>query len=315
MPQDPVAKTASAALVRRMCDETFDRLLNGTFDADVEHRRLSNYLSIAQSISDPPTIATVYNTLAIFSYTRGDLTGVFTYADLAIAAVATAEDLAVRSRALMFMNNKAAIAHNFGDAHSALQITHEMIQHLNDPDFRDHAKDQPLYLANQGSYHITLSDYRAAADAFDRALNDQGLVDQDHFTYAMGYVNLGRAEIALHEGDHAAVEKYTHLAHELAMRQADNISLQFLAHCALGHLYDYVRASDASAHYDTAIALNDTVGSPILRAVSLIHEARFHHRHARPDRRMYFANLAAAALQPLGSTALDSELQRLLSPD
>lgn len=312
MVNDQPNKAAAISFLRQVVGESSRRIMNANFDPENEERELQRYLGIAHEVGAPLAISDVYYTLSLLHYSVGRFKESIEDGDRATEEALRSPYGDVRVNALLPLSRNADTYHDLGDTLSALELSTELLGLARQPDLAPHITDIHTYIVKHGHYHLALESYNDAEVVFRQAL---AATDQrgDDYPLAVAEAYRGLSEIDLHRGDFQKAWTNARLAHEIAYRQPDNM-LHFYVNCTMAHVAENDPHSEIGpeGHYAATLQMMDIMGTPVLRAVALIHEARFHARSENVMRAKQFAALAANILHSVKVSAFDIELHHLI---
>lgn len=306
-------RASVVSFLRQMSAESHKRIMNNNFDPSVEEAQLNRFLTIAYEVGEPFAIAEILASLSTLYYALGRFKDSIEAGEQAAAEAFKSEDLSVQAFAFAPLNNNAETYHDLGDALSALELSSKLLKHTTYADLRPYVSEMHSYLADLGVFHLALEQYDDAEAAFRDVITLTENTGQD-YPRAIAVAYRGLSEIFLHRCDYVNAWGNARLAYEIAQRQNDNL-LRFHVNCTMAHVAESDPNSRTApeAFYGATIAAIDLMGTPVLRAVSLLHEARFHDRNRNIMRAKQFAALAANILHKAKVTAFDPELHHLIT--
>ncbi|PJF42992.1 MAG: hypothetical protein CUN55_09335 [Phototrophicales bacterium] len=306
-------RESMVAFLCQMANKSLNRIMSNSFNPEREEKQLHRFLESAYEVSSPQAIAEIYATFSIFYYAIGRFKKSIEAGEKAAAEVLQSPDLSVKAFLFRPLSKNAETYHDLGDTLSALELTSTLLNTPEYADFRPPLNEMHSLIVNMGFYHLALEEYEAAEDAFRRVLQLPENVGQE-YANAIADAYRGLSEIYLLKGDFVNAWTNGRLAYEIAQRQRDPLAW-FYANCAMAHIAEQDPNCKAApeSYYATTIKTIEQMGTPVLRAVALLHEARFHHRTKNLGRAKQFAALAANILHDAKITAFDPELHHLIT--
>lgn len=303
--------TTTVNFLRKINDELFFRIYAGNFAYQRDLAQLSKYIQIATEVGAHGLVGRLRITEMLLRIVCGEFDAAFEVVEQAIADYERETDPVIKAENLSCYSNRAELHHMIGDNHTAIALFDDLLKRIAADPIYTAANVYYFYMIS-GICNLELERYDTAKTLFARVLAHQ---DGDpQFAEAVSESYRGLSECYLHEGDFDRAHRTALLANDIAERTKAAIQL-FYAKTALAHIAEKTSAPDlltVDEYYQAAITAAVRIGTPTLRAIAFLHEARYHQRHANIDKRREFARRAADLLHANRINHLNVELSNLI---
>lgn len=301
-------RRAALEFIEKLGAHVVSLITSGQYDYQQCYSQLDKFMMQARQMNSLYHVGSIAGAFVTLHWASGEIDEAFAAADM---AVQTYESDGNVMRWQQAIHRRAMLYNELGHDQFALDQLLGIIHDIECDDTLLHSLADTDYLkAAVGRCYISLGELEAAeAPLFDVAALDGFRAER--YTPVIAEAYRGFSEVCYWRGESNQALSTAEHALRLAKR-TENHTLRFNAACSVAHAVQMTAPAEAKPYYEQALAALAPIGSPMLRGVALLQEARFHHRHSNHSLRQQFASLTRRLLASAGVTVFDPELHTMI---